>query len=64
MRLAIDELERHEALSLLNLKNAVRAFTEEGVVELRAGGGGLQFDEATVHEYVDTLRLLLLRREP
>ena len=64
VRLAIDEIERHEALSLVNLQNAVRAFREEGVIEVRAGGGGLQFNDDAMRHYTRTLRLLLLRREP
>ena len=62
VRLAIDEIERHEALSLSNLSNAVKAFREEGALELRAAGGGLQFNEAAVTHYVASLRLLLARR--
>ncbi|MEL6347783.1 MAG: 1-acyl-sn-glycerol-3-phosphate acyltransferase, partial [Myxococcota bacterium] len=51
-RLAVDELTRPEALTMANLDNAVRAFREEGVLQVRAGGSGLQFDEAGVKQYL------------
>lgn len=57
--LAVDELRRPESLSLPNLDHAVRAFREEGVLQLRSGGGGLQFDEAGHDRYTADLRLLL-----
>ena len=38
-RIATGELRRTEALSVINLSNAVRAFTEENVFSFRANGG-------------------------
>lgn len=57
--LAVDELRRPEALSLVNLKNAVRAYREEGVLQVRTDGTGLQFDDAALDAYGQTLRDLL-----
>ncbi len=51
----MEEVRRVEALSVLNLTNAVRAFKEEGVFRMRVGGGGLEFED---HAYDETLRLL------
>ena len=59
-RLAVDELRRPEALSLVNIRNAVDAYREEGVLQLRTGGGGLQFDEVAWRQYTDDLRVLLM----
>ncbi len=59
--LAVDELRRPEALSIENLKNAARALREEGVLQIRAGGGGLQFDEAAHRQYTQDLLALLGR---
>lgn len=57
--LAVDELRRPEALSIENLKNAVRALREEDVLQIRAGGGGLQFNDDAHRQYtLDLLRLL------
>ena len=57
--LAVDELRRPEALSIENLKNGVRAFREDGVLQVKIGGGGLQFEESTHRQYMDDLSRLL-----
>ena len=57
--LAVDEITRPESLSIVNLTNAVRAFREEGVLQFRAGGGGMQFEEEIWQQYSDDLRQLL-----
>jgi glycerol-3-phosphate O-acyltransferase len=57
-RLAVDELSRSESLSVVNLNNALRAFREEGVIQLRTGGG-LQFDDAGLEQYLADLEALL-----
>ncbi|MCK6503705.1 1-acyl-sn-glycerol-3-phosphate acyltransferase [Myxococcota bacterium] len=57
--LAVDELRRPEALSLVNLANAVRAYREEGVIQVRSDGGGLQLDEAALETYGQALGRLL-----
>jgi len=57
--LAVDELKRPEALSLVNLKNAVRAYREEGVIQVRHGGAGLQFDEEVSRRYLDAFAAML-----
>jgi glycerol-3-phosphate O-acyltransferase len=64
VRLAVDELRRPEALSMVGIKNAIRAFREEGVLQVRSGGGGLQFDERAWKQYTADLRMLLLIAEP
>ena len=60
--LEVEELRRPEALSSANLRNAVRAWREEGVLQLRIGGGGLQFDEGLLPTYGKLLRALLEAR--
>lgn len=57
--LAVDELRRPEALSVENLKNGVRAFREDGVLQVKVGGGGLQFEERQHRQYMDDLTALL-----
>jgi hypothetical protein len=57
--LAVDELSRPEALNMANLKNAVRAFREEGVLQFRVGGGGVQFNEDAWHLYTTQLRRMM-----
>jgi glycerol-3-phosphate O-acyltransferase len=57
--LAVDQIRRPEALSLENLKNAVRAFREEGVLQIKAGGAGLQFEEGPHRQYTADLMALL-----
>lgn len=59
--LAVDELRRPEALSIENLKNAVRAFREDGVLQVKVGGGGLQFEDGPHRQYTDDLTALLGR---
>lgn len=58
-RVSLDELRRPEALSLANLQNAVAAFVEEGVINVRSDGGGLQLDDAAAGATVRLLRGLL-----
>ena len=57
--LAVDELTRPEALSLVNIRNAIRAYREEGVLQLKHGGAGLQFDEPTSAAYLSHFERLL-----
>ncbi|MEC7946327.1 MAG: hypothetical protein VX265_02095, partial [Myxococcota bacterium] len=64
VRLAVDELRRPEALSAVGIRNAIRAFREEGVLQIRSGGGGLQFDDRAWKHYTNELRTLLLVTEP
>ena len=57
--LAVEELRRPEALSLLNIKNAIKAFREEGLLDIRPHQGGLQVDESAYDYYIHDLRNLL-----
>lgn len=57
-RLAVGELRMPESLSLVNLEVAIRAYREEGVLQLRAGGG-LQLEDAAVAQYQSDLGRLL-----
>jgi glycerol-3-phosphate O-acyltransferase len=57
--LAIEELRRPESLSLLNIKNAVKAFREEGLLDIRPHQGGLQCDEGAYEYYIHDMRNLL-----
>ena len=57
-RLAVDELSRSESLSMVTIKNALRAYREEGVLQHRTGGG-LQFDGAGLQQYLSDFTMLL-----
>jgi glycerol-3-phosphate O-acyltransferase len=58
--LAVDELTRPEALNLVNLENAVRAFAEDGVLR-KLPDGRLELVTEAADAYLQTLgRLLLL----
>ncbi len=57
--LEAQELQRPESLSLANLRNALRAFKEDGLYRLRAGSGGLELDEGTQQELTERLRGLM-----
>ncbi len=56
---AVEQLRRSEALSLENIKNAILAFKEEGVLQPRSAKGGLQYDEEAVEQYIANLTALL-----
>ena len=58
-RLAIAEIIRPEALSLLNITNAIRAFREDSVLQFHMDGTGLRFDEDTLQLYRSTLQRLI-----
>ena len=58
-RLAINEIKRPESLSVSNLKNAIRAFREEGVLQICADGSGIKFDEWVHEPYIEDLQKLL-----
>jgi glycerol-3-phosphate O-acyltransferase len=58
--LAIGELRMPESLSIVNLEVAIRAFREEGVLQLRADGG-LQFEPDGLAQYLQDLGHLLSR---
>jgi glycerol-3-phosphate O-acyltransferase len=57
-RLAVGELSMPESLSIVNLKVALDAYREEGVIQFRAGGG-LQFEQAVMEQYLSDLGRLL-----
>ena len=59
--LAAEELRRPEALSLANLENAVRAFTEDGV--LVAEDGALRAVPGEVETWTRELQALLPRED-
>jgi len=56
---AAEKLRRPEALSLVNLRNAVRAFRDEGLVRFRTDGSGLVLDEVAITEHETDLSQLL-----
>jgi glycerol-3-phosphate O-acyltransferase len=56
--LAVDEITRPEALNLVNLENAVRAFSEEGVLR-RLADGRLELVPELADPYVASLGRLL-----
>lgn len=57
--LELDEIQRPEALSLVNLKNAVRSLRDEGVLIFKGDGAGLTLDEVTIAEHESDLSVLL-----
>jgi glycerol-3-phosphate O-acyltransferase len=58
--LAADELSRPEALNIVNLQNAARAFREDNVL-LVAADGSVTTDPQGTKSYADDLRALLAR---
>ncbi len=56
--LAVDELTRPESLNLVNVENAIRAYTEDGVFR-RLPDGRLELVHEPATTYRDTLALLL-----
>ena len=59
--LAVADISRPEALNLVNLKNAAKAFGDERLYQFRSGGAGLEIDLTIHREYVERLRRLILR---
>ena len=57
--LVLGELKRPEAISLVNLKNAVRALRDEDVVSFKTDGTGITLDEITLSEHAEDIRSLL-----
>ena len=57
--LELDEIQRPEALSLVNLKNAVRSLRDEGILTFKGDGAGLTLDEVTIAEHESDLSVLL-----
>ena len=57
--LTLGEIKRPEALSLVNLKNTVRALRDEGIVSFKTDGTGLSLDEMTLNEHAEDIRRLL-----
>jgi len=57
-RISIRELLYEESLSSVSIKNAIRAFREEGVLSFLSDGNGFVFDEQVYNQYIDELRTL------
>jgi len=57
--LAVEELVRPESLSAVNLSNAVRALREDGLLQLRTDGSGLQLDEEGTNALLANLKRML-----
>lgn len=57
-RLAIDEVLYPEALSFVNINNAVRAYREERVLTI-VQDGGLKLNEEACEQYIEELKRLL-----
>ena len=57
--LAIDEIRRPEALSLVNLKNAIKAFREEGLLHFDGDMLRWENDESVTQGYIHDLKRLL-----
>ena len=57
--LNLGEIKRPEALSLVNLKNTVRALRDEGALSFKTDGTGLALDEAALAEHREDIRSLL-----
>ncbi|HJN72742.1 MAG TPA: 1-acyl-sn-glycerol-3-phosphate acyltransferase [Myxococcota bacterium] len=61
--LAVQDIRRPEATSLVNLENALKAFAEDGVYTLKADGGFVTNPDAGRH-YVEKLRRLMRLEGP
>ncbi len=57
--LAVDELRRPEALSLVNLQHALRALREEGALTTAEPGGELVLDEPVIEHYARAVEAML-----
>ena len=57
--LLIEKLKRPEALSYVNIKNAVRAFQDDGLFHFRSDGRGLEINEVIYQDYIQRLMRLL-----
>jgi glycerol-3-phosphate O-acyltransferase len=55
----VDDLKRPEALSIVNLKNAIRSFKDEGILSFRTDGNGLELDDVAIDEHAADLDRLL-----
>jgi glycerol-3-phosphate O-acyltransferase len=55
----VDDLRRPEALSIVNLKNSIRAFRDEGILSFRTDGNGLELDDDAIDEHAADLARLL-----
>jgi hypothetical protein len=55
----VDDLKRPEALSIVNLKNAIRSFKDEGILNFRTDGNGLELDDVAIDEHAADLDRLL-----
>ena len=58
--LAVEELRRPEALSMVNLRNSIRSFHDEGILSFRADGRGLELDDTAIGDHIDDLERLLV----
>jgi len=57
--ISVDDLRRPEALSLVNLKNSIRAFRDEGILSFRSDGSGLELDDEVIDHHTADLSQLL-----
>lgn len=57
--LAVDELRRTESLSMSNLRNALRVFTEDNLIRFGQNGESLKIDETLCKDYLSQLGALL-----
>ncbi|MEC7985829.1 MAG: 1-acyl-sn-glycerol-3-phosphate acyltransferase, partial [Myxococcota bacterium] len=60
-RLAIDEIVRPESLSIANIKNAIRAYREESILQFSIDGSGMKFDEKSLALYCEVLERLIYK---
>ena len=58
--LAVEDLRRPEALSMVNLRNSIRSFHDEGILSFRSDGRGLELDDAVIEEHINDLERLLV----
>ena len=58
--LAVEDLRRTESLSMVNLRNCIRAFREEGVISFRSDGNGLELDDVVLEGHIADLKQLLV----
>ena len=61
-RLAVSEVIRPESLSIINIKNAIRAFREDSVIQVNMDGSGFRFNKEVHAHYRDSLDKLIIKK--
>ena len=52
---------RPESLSIVNIKNAIRAYREEAILQFSIDGSGMKFDDKGLEIYQEVLERLIYK---